>query len=454
MKIPAQFSHPVKIGSGSFSTVMRVFQRKLQRHVVLKIITATGSKEAAAVAHEARFLASTRPPCAPHVYDIIQSGKKTLILMEWVRGIALSDLIQKSPPNAVALTIASNIVAALAQLHASNIAHRDLKPENIMITGGGVCFVDFGFSCSLRAHAAAPAVMQGTPGYMAPELWSCRETIDYKKADLFALGTILHNLLGGSLPSLASALTEIDPALRPADCVAFDAAWRAQALNVADAETLRRFVQPNVSRHVGCLLTAAVRQLCAESRSEEAYALLIESLDEWPDNSEALDILQTSFSSPGRKPKSKLPLIYAAACLGITALVAAYMLGARSPRSVDGVDIMAKLMENQRLDEALLSMSRSQDRRPGAAAKLRITAPGTDLTGRLVVVNPGRTGALRINGLPLTRDTGSEASTRLSAGAHRVEWFDSTMHRSFGETVELLPFETKTISLARFFNGK
>ena len=455
MRVPAEFSHPVSIGSGSFSTVLRVFQRKLQRHVVVKIIPVSGTDKADVVAREARVIASMRLSCVPRLYDIIQSRKNNLIVIEWVRGIELAALLRHALPKKVAFAIASNIVAALSHVHASNIAHRDLKPENIVVNGSGaVFFVDFGFSCSLPNAAPGPGVLQGTPAFMAPELWSCREAVDYKKADMFALGTILKNLLDESFPAFASVLTETDPVLRPADCTAFDALWRANVGDPADGQTLRNHVQPLISRYLAPLLIAASRQLHAEGRKEESYALLTESLREWPDNAEALDFLQTAFSSPTIKPKKKRSFVYAgASCLCLAALVAAYVLGARSSRVVYSKVNTAGFTEPDRGDRALL-LNSAMRKGPTAPAKLRLNPSGAGLSGNVVVVNPLRKGSLSVDGDPLARGLNGKASACLTAGAHRIEWFDSTMQRGFGETVELLPFETKTISLARFFHGK
>jgi serine/threonine protein kinase len=455
MNIPRQFSHPVPIGHGSFSTVYRVWQQKLERHAVVKIIPFKVAADAARIEKEAYILASTRLPCVPHIYDVIRTGKKVIIVMEWVRGIPLLSLLERPVSLEISIAIASAIISSLTLLHSSNLVHGDLKPENILIAPEGrIFFVDFGFSFKERRSSPDSGVIQGTPPYMAPELWSCQDVIDHKKADLFALGVVLQNLLGNDLPAFATELTASDPACRPQSCALFEKAWQEFFSPLAGSEKLRIAVGPVVEEYIARLLLVGARQLHGKGKKEEAYALLTESLDSWPDNPEALDYLQNKFSTPiqasGVKKTASTGLMALAATL---ALIAAYMLGTRSSSSHDFFYRQQPGIEAEGRHLSLLSAPKNAHRTTAIPTALRDLPAGMEVNGTLIIVTPNRIGKLFIDKVPVSFGAGEPFTAILPAGGHRVEWIDSTMHRTYGETIGLLPFEKKTISFLRFANG-
>ncbi len=458
MNIPREFSHPVQIGRGSFSKVYRAYQQKLERHVVLKIIPLPRAEEADRTVQEAHVLASMRLPCVPHIYDVVRFRKKVIIVMEWVRGIPLAALMDRPMAADCSAAIASAIICNLALLHNNTIVHCDLKPENIIVAPDAkIVFVDFGFSFLQHAgHAgrSASGVMQGTPAYMAPELWSCRDAIDYKKADLFALGVVLQNLLGASLPAFAAQLTESDPAARPQDCASFEKTWRGLRPPAANAGALAAFIGPAVEEYIARLLLAGARQLHGDGRKEEAYSLVTESLEAWPDNPEAIDFLQNRFSLPIRAPgKKNRALGVAAAAAFIAALIAAYVLGMRSSSPRDSAGGRAALRDPDERHVSLLTAPRAARQVKSPPIALRGIAAGMDVTGTVTIIIPDRAGSLVIDGTTVAHRRGERGAVSLPAGTHRIEWFDSTMQRRYGETIELLPFESKTISFARFIHG-
>jgi predicted Ser/Thr protein kinase len=454
MKIPKHFTHPVAIGRGSFSKVYRVYQPKLDRQAVLKVIPLQHATDAAGIEKEAHILASMRLPCVPHIYDIIRSRKQVVIVMEWVRGIPLSSLMGKPMTPDIAAAIASAVISAIALLHDNNIVHRDIKPQNILIAPDKVFLVDFGFSSLHPAVGSNTGVIQGSPAYMAPELWSCQNPIDYKRSDLYALGVVLRGLLGEDLPAFAAELTTTDPAGRPLDCIAFEKTWREFCPPMADASTLRASISTAVEEYIAHLLLSGARELNGKLRRDEAYALLTESLEAWPDNPEALDFLQTRFSAPLSAPRrNRLLLGCAVATAFAAACVAAYVLGIRSssPREFPDATVTSRDEGNGRL--SLLILPHHVRQTPSAPIVLRDGKAGMDITGKLIVMIPERAGSLLIDKTPVAHTSGESAVALLSAGMHRIEWFDSTEMRTYGETISLLPFETKTISFARFIHG-
>ena len=455
MNIPREFTHPVAIGRGSFSGVYRVYQPKLERYVVLKIIPLKEARDADGIEKEARVLASMCLPCVPHIYDVIRFRRQVIIVMEWIHGIPLAVLMKRSLASDISAALASAVISAVVLLHNNNIVHRDLKPENILFTSDNRVFlVDFGFSFTTNVHNAPAGVIQGTPSYMAPELWSCRDAIDYKKADLYALGMVLRSLLGEKLPPVAAVLTSNDPVNRPQDCALFEKTWRALDPANANNDTVSASLGPAVEEYMAHLLLKGARELNAKNKREEAYAILTESLEAWPDNPEALDFLQSKFSTPARATGNKRVMLGIAVVLAfVITCLAAYLLGMRSSSSGGYISTRSQIFDTEDNRLRLLKLSHPDHRQQPATLVLRDNTGGADLTGTLIVALPKGAGSLFIDKKPAACPVGKSVTATLCAGAHRIEWVDSARMRTAGETIGLLPFETKTISLVRFDDG-
>ena len=177
----------------------------------------------------------------PNVVRILgpQEKSRVYLAMEYVPGCTLRARMQSGQPIArtEALEIATQLCAALDYLHANGVVHRDLKPENIILTPGGqVKLVDFGiarFEGARRITWGGSAHLLGTPDYMAPE--QIGGSRGDARSDLYAVGTILYEILMGNLPyhednsrALLRAKTRRQQPLRPSYYVPnFDAALEA-----------------------------------------------------------------------------------------------------------------------------------------------------------------------------------------------------------------------------------
>jgi predicted Ser/Thr protein kinase len=157
---------------------------------------------------EAKVLAALSHP---HVVEVLEQGEdggRLWFAMEYVRGENLRRRVEGGPlPPTEAVRIAAEVATALAYAHGQGVVHRDLKPENVLLDEDGrVRLVDFGLS-RLRAPEAPEAttrltrtdVILGTYEYMAPEQRRGERDLD-GRADLFALGVILYEMLTGTLP--------------------------------------------------------------------------------------------------------------------------------------------------------------------------------------------------------------------------------------------------------------
>ncbi len=157
----------------------------------------------------------------PHVASCTDFGRledgTVYLILEYVEGQSLSDLIAQGPLNAKrALGIASQIASALEAAHARDIVHRDLKPDNILLVqrdsrADFIKVLDFGIArVPVKAGSSAGPITQvgmvyGTPEYMAPEQ-ALGQTVDHR-ADLYALGVIVYEMLTGLRPYGGSVTT-------------------------------------------------------------------------------------------------------------------------------------------------------------------------------------------------------------------------------------------------------
>ncbi len=216
-----------RLGSGAMGDVHLAWDTQLERPVALKFLRAShASTDAANVARlraEARAAARIDHPHIATVYDSGATDSGTLfIAMAFYPGDTLRQRLDCGPlPVDDALRIAAQMAGALAVAHAAGIVHRDVKPANVLFDAeGGARLTDFGIARLLTdPEATGPTPVQGTPAYMAPEQ-ARGDTVD-GRADLWALGVILHEMLTGQRPqrgtpdtALASLLDGVDPALR------------------------------------------------------------------------------------------------------------------------------------------------------------------------------------------------------------------------------------------------
>jgi len=203
-----------KLGSGGMGEVYLAEDTRLNRKVALKFLSQAFINDNWAkrqLMKEARATAMLDHPniCAVHGFE--ESGNFSFIVMQYVEGQTLAELIAKR--NGIrknVLPLGRQIVDALATAHAHGIIHRDIKPGNIMVTHTGqVKVLDFGLAKFIQNQPSAnsdEAVSQvsqngliaGTVAYMSPEQLR-GEKLDFR-SDIFSLGILLFELVGGERP--------------------------------------------------------------------------------------------------------------------------------------------------------------------------------------------------------------------------------------------------------------
>ncbi len=205
------------IGKGGMGAVYRARDTRLGRDVAIKV---SDQKFGERFEREARVISSLNHPNICHLYDV---GDNFLV-MELVEGETLADRIRVGAiPLEESLAIARQIADALEAAHEKGITHRDLKPGNVMVTeDGAVKVLDFGLakvaatasasggdpelSPTISMHATQAGVILGTAAYMAPEQ-ARGKNVD-KRADIWAFGVVLHEMVTGKKPFVGEDLTE------------------------------------------------------------------------------------------------------------------------------------------------------------------------------------------------------------------------------------------------------
>ncbi|MDF1740358.1 MAG: SUMF1/EgtB/PvdO family nonheme iron enzyme [Verrucomicrobiales bacterium] len=222
------------LGRGGMGAVYRGRQRRLDRNVAIKVLPETltkGGEDELKFAErfelEARAMAKFNHPSIVSVFDFGETSEGQLyFVMEFVEGMDIYQYLQKNGgqlPQDYALSITAHVLDALEYAHSRGIVHRDIKPANILLNlEGQVKIADFGLAKVIRDEGDAdqPAltmsnVALGTPDFVAPEALDGSAVPDHR-ADLYAVGVMLYQLLTGKLPRGSFKMPgELIPSLDP-----------------------------------------------------------------------------------------------------------------------------------------------------------------------------------------------------------------------------------------------
>ena len=207
------------LGRGGMGVVYKARQKTLNRIVALKLLAPErvgDANFAARFAREAQALAALNHPNIVTIYDFGQAGGFYYLLMEFVDGVNLRQLLRarKLTPEE-ALAIVPPLCDALQFAHDRGIVHRDIKPENLLLDKNGrVKVADFGIARMLGGEGEPVSPVKGetgttggvthntalgTPGYSAPEQRADPRRVD-NRADIYSLGVVFYEMLTGELP--------------------------------------------------------------------------------------------------------------------------------------------------------------------------------------------------------------------------------------------------------------
>ena len=203
------------IGAGGMGEVYSARDRRLDRFVAVKTLTASIAESADGrqrFEREAKAISRLSHPHICALYDVGHEGDVEYLVMELLEGETLARRLTKGPlPMTQVLRYGREIGEALAAAHRQGIVHRDLKPGNVMLTSSGVKLLDFGLAkttgaggpvdageastAALPASLTADGTLLGTAPYMAPEQIQGQQAD--ARSDIFALGAVLYEMASG-----------------------------------------------------------------------------------------------------------------------------------------------------------------------------------------------------------------------------------------------------------------
>ncbi|MBZ0231520.1 MAG: serine/threonine protein kinase [Deltaproteobacteria bacterium] len=273
----AHFRIEAELGRGAKGVVFRATDRRLQRTVAVKVLAAgaVGDQTARArFVREARALAAIKHANVATVYEVGEAPAGVYIAMEHVEGETLRAVIDRGRLSIDRVVeIAGALARALAAAHDAGLIHRDVKPANVMIDREGtVKLLDFG----LAKHVDPPGALEstldepylmtreggivGTPAYMSPE--QCRGLPADRRSDVFSLGIVMYELVGGRLPFIADSAPELGVAIM------HDTPPPLDELNAGVPRELVRVIER-------CLAKAPAERYADGGRILEALAALV-----------------------------------------------------------------------------------------------------------------------------------------------------------------------------------
>ena len=193
-----------RIARGGMATVYVATDLRLERRIALKVMHGHLSDDTvfqSRFIQEARAAARLADPHVVNVFDQGQDGELAYLVMEYLPGITLRELMREQRRLTVpqTITIMDAVLSGLAAAHRAGIVHRDVKPENVLLAEDGrIKIGDFGLARATTANTASGAQLMGTIAYLAPELVT-RGTAD-ARSDIYALGIMLYEMLVGEQP--------------------------------------------------------------------------------------------------------------------------------------------------------------------------------------------------------------------------------------------------------------
>lgn len=205
-----------RVGSGAMGTVYKARDRKLDDIVALKMLDPAMTADPdylERMKSEIRLARKITHPNVLRTHDLWELDGLPVISMEFVRGIALNQLIERSGrlKLAAGLRVCSQVLQGLAAAHEAGVLHRDIKPANIILDqSGNARLMDFGIARQANAastNLTQPGTVVGTANYLSPEV-ALGKPAD-QRSDLYSMGVMMYEIFTGQLPFIGDSSMEV-----------------------------------------------------------------------------------------------------------------------------------------------------------------------------------------------------------------------------------------------------
>ena len=259
-----RFKRIRQLGHGGFGTVWLAMDTQLSREVALKLAHAPEADTQARMLREARALAAVHHPNCVRVYDIIEESDGLGIVMEYIDGRPLSDIVGGSQgplDDVAAARLWATMAGALADAHLKRVLHRDVKPANILLDNNGIAhLIDFGIAKAKGdVTLTAAGMMMGTPDFLAPE--TAETGLSTPATDAWQLAATVSYALTGQPPRghRANPMSALMAAAQrlPNTHLPDRSVHRSLLLAALDADPARRPTLTTVQRQLGDWLSGA-----------------------------------------------------------------------------------------------------------------------------------------------------------------------------------------------------
>lgn len=200
-----------QIGEGGMATIFRANHENLRRDVAVKKMKNPSKETIDRFKQEARISARMNHENIVSIYDFFKEGRTYLLIMEFIDGIDLRNILELDSPLQVyqAVRIVHEIAKGLEYSHFKKIIHRDIKPSNILLSKeGDIKIIDFGVAkIDTKQNLTQTGIIIGTPSYMSPEYANGEELTP--QSDVYSLGVLFYEILTGFKPFSARSKNEL-----------------------------------------------------------------------------------------------------------------------------------------------------------------------------------------------------------------------------------------------------
>ena len=203
------------VGRGGMSIVYLAMNEKANKQWAIKEIIKNDYRNLDVERKEIEMMKRLKHPNLPAIVDVIEQKNSLLIVMDYIEGRSLEDIVQEYGPQEEKLVVkwAKQLCDVLHYLHTQYppIIYRDMKPSNVMLKpDGNIMLIDFGAAREYKVTNLKDTVLLGTRGYAAPEQYRSDGQSD-ERTDIYSLGVMVFRLLSGAEPAMLCPIREICP---------------------------------------------------------------------------------------------------------------------------------------------------------------------------------------------------------------------------------------------------